>query len=106
MAKSKTRPASEPVSPEEHGGNFGVGLFVGVVAGSLGMFLFGTQQGQELMKNLKKELEDGAESKDLPERAKNLIASVRTSVEGQLNDQFDTAEKTDEFPKFKRRLAE
>lgn len=102
MAKNKSLSAAEPVSPEEHGGNFGVGLFVGVVAGSLGMFLFGTQQGQELMKNLKKELEEGADSHDLPERAQKLIASVRTSVE----EQFDTPEKTDEFPKFKRRLAE
>lgn len=102
MAKNNAHPAIAPSSPEEHGGNFGVGLFVGVVAGSLGMFLFGTQQGQELMKNLKKELEEGADAKDLPERAQNLIASVRHSVQ----DQFETVKKTDEFPKFKRRLAE
>jgi len=106
MAKNKARPAVEPVSPEEHGGNFGVGLFVGVIAGTLGMFLFGTQQGQELMKNLKRELEDSADSHDLPERAQKLIASVRNSVGDQFNDQIETPENADEFPKFKRRLAE
>lgn len=93
--------SSPDAAPEEHGGNFGVGLFVGVVAGSLGMFLFGTSQGRELLENIKRELEENPDA-DIPERAQKLIASVREKVE----DKLDSVSSVEEFPKFKRKLVE
>lgn len=112
MAKNNGRlsstDASSAESPEveEHSGSFGVGLFLGVVVGSFGMFLFGTPQGQELLHSVKKELEENPDTRDLPQRAQKLIASVRETVQETVSDSLEIAQKTEEFPKFKRRLAE
>lgn len=102
MAKNKQVTSSSELSPEEQGGSFGVGLFMGVVAGSLGMFLFGTPQGRELLENLKRELEENMDNPDLPARAQRLIAEVRERFENQ-NESVNSVE---EFPKFKRKLVE
>ncbi len=92
-------------------GNFGTGLFLGVVAGALGMFLFGTDRGQELMENLKQELEKENDQGETPiEQTRTLIAQVVAETKNMVNEtresvqeKVNQASEEDLFPKFQRK---
>ena len=94
----------------ENNGNFATGLFVGVVVGSVGMFLFGTDHGQELLQNLRQELEKENEAGETPiDQTRNIIAKVVDETKQVITETqksiTQTAEKSlnDElFPKFQR----
>lgn len=51
---TKSLPNTTPHRQED--GNFGVGFFVGIMAGSVGMFLLGTKQGHQVLLDLKRTL--------------------------------------------------
>lgn len=99
MAKNKISDPSQGLEPE-HGGSFATGLFVGVLAGSLGMFLFGTPEGREIMEKIKEQMKEQADEHELPEKAHRLIAAAEKKFQSEKEDLADN------FPKFKRRLAE
>jgi len=113
----KNSPCSHQTSSE---GNFGTGVFVGVVAGAVGMFLFGTDRGQELIDNLKRELErelskENSSGETPLEQTRTLIAKVVTETKNVVTETRQAAENVTQpkgpladdddefFPKFQRK---
>lgn len=109
-------------------GQFSSGFFLGVMAGFLGMYVFGTKKGQNFLEKLKQELPniDTSEQpqRSLRDEAPNLIASAQESVdslkqtiqtaaakansslkkiEANSKSQTSNHNQSIDFPKFKKR---
>jgi gas vesicle protein len=97
MRKSKTTPSPAPRPPENDGGNFGAGFFIGIVSGAVGMFLFGTKQGHEVLSAFRQQLEKQVETLSEPETQQKLIAAAKTVKKATKQTAKDWQEK---FPKF------
>ncbi len=93
MRKSKTSTnSSTVVPPESDGGNFGVGFLLGLLGGITGMFLFGTKQGHEVLRDWKKQIDEHSGELITPKTKKQLTAIKQTATEWQ-----------DKFPKFPKK---
>lgn len=76
-------------------GSFASGMFLGVLAGAVGMFFFQTDKGKELLNNLQKELEPW-----LREQAGEAGKRI-TEVVHELPSQVESGRKNAaQFPKF------
>jgi len=82
---------------------------MGTVVGAIGMFLFGTEKGQDLLQQMREELAKQAEKaepevKEQIEQTRTLIAKAMDQVKDKVEQ---VAEKkpiqSAEFPKFKRK---
>lgn len=117
MATKKSNSASVVASAEpiSEGGNFGSGFFLGLMTGAIGMFMFGTDKGQDVLQQIRDELENQAKSaepevREQFEQTRSFIAKaideVKDRVEQVVEEPPPVKNKpvvSADFPKFKRR---
>ncbi len=97
---SRKNPPAVNLPAASQDGNFGVGFFVGVVSGALGMFLFGTKQGHRLLAHLKEELaSDGEKLLESPTVQKLLPTMEETKI--PIEKAVGTLKSS--FPKFQKK---
>lgn len=120
MATKKTNPTALALhtDPTGEGGNFGSGFFLGLMTGAIGMFMFGTDKGQDVLQKIREELEKQAqeaepEVREQFEQTRTFIAKaideVKDRVEQAAQEQLETENKpviSADFPKFKRRSSD
>lgn len=101
MKKPKTQSSPAQEAPREiDGGHFGTGFFLGLIGGSVGMFLLGTKQGHEVLQTIKKQMSERADEVLEPEVKRKLIAAAETVTETAKQTATDWQDK---FPKFQRK---
>lgn len=99
MTQKKTNNTPED-SRQTDGGSFGTGLFLGVIGGGLGMFLFGTKRGRHVLKQLKAELAESTEQLMENENVKKALPALE-ETKNQVEKAVGTWKNT--FPKFQKK---
>jgi hypothetical protein len=92
--------STEQNSRQTDGGSFGTGLFLGIIGGGLGMFLFGTKRGRVVLQELKKELAINTEELLENENVKKALPALE-ETKNQVEKAVGTWKNT--FPKFQKK---
>lgn len=100
MSQKKTNNIKEELHPPTDGGSFGTGLFLGVIGGGLGMFLFGTKRGRHVLEKLKVELAESTDELMENENVKKALPALE-ETKNQVEKAVGTWKNT--FPKFQKK---
>lgn len=88
------------IAQHDEAGNFGAGLFLGIVGGALGMFLFGTKQGRQVLQKVKEEFSQNAGEFLQSESVQQALPAVEETKK-QVEKVVGTWKNT--FPKFQKK---